>query len=153
METARCEPVGNFAAFKIAGEMKVCASGKDDDGRPVISSLPRPEDGERGNVIAGFDFGFGRSLGFGRRFVLRRRSGLEADGLDAKEGVVDAGRGAVGELRVGGGDGECCRDEECEELLHGSLDAIREKYRTSEQWRKDSGAGEKARRRCLPMRY
>ena len=31
-EAAGGEPVGNFAAFKVAGEMKVGTAGKDDDG-------------------------------------------------------------------------------------------------------------------------
>ena len=120
MEAAGGEPVGNFAAFEIAGEMQVCATGKDDDGRAVAGSRARAEDGERGSVAARFAFGLGRCLD-SRRLVSGRRSGPEADGLDAEEVVVGAGGGAVGGLRVGGGDGECCRDEECEELLHGNL--------------------------------
>ena len=64
----------------------------------VAGSLARSQDRERRNVIAGGAFG------------LRRRSGPEANGLDAEEIIVGAGRGAVSQLRVGGGDGQRCRN-------------------------------------------
>ena len=32
VEAARGKPVGHFAAFEVAGEMEICAAGKDDDG-------------------------------------------------------------------------------------------------------------------------
>ena len=41
VETAGGEPVGHFAAFKIAGKVDVCAAGKDDDGGAVPVALAR----------------------------------------------------------------------------------------------------------------
>ena len=102
------EPVGHLAALEVTGQMNVGAAGKDDDGGAIFGALARPEDGERRDVVAGVALG------------LRRGSGPEADGLDAEKGIVGAGRGAVGRLRVSGGDGQRCRDEEGENCFMGA---------------------------------
>ena len=76
------EPVGHLAAFKVGGQADVGSAGQHHDGRTVFVTALRVEDGERGNVFAGFSFRLGR--------VARP----QADGLDAEERIVFAGCGA-----------------------------------------------------------
>ena len=95
-----------WRAFEIAGQALIAAAGEDDDRGAVGVAVLRLEDGEGGDVVAGFAFGLGGV------------TGPEADGLDAEEVVVVVGDGTRVWLCLDGGTGEQTRGRKDDKTVH-----------------------------------